>query len=29
MVPAGGSNDDVILGPEETAVGVESASDLP
>ena len=29
MVPAGGSNDDVILGPEGTAVGVESASDLP
>jgi hypothetical protein len=29
MVPAGGSNDDVILGPEGTTVGVEAASDLP
>ena len=29
MVPAGGSNDDVILGLEGTALGVESASDLP
>jgi acetolactate synthase-1/2/3 large subunit len=29
MVPAGGSNDDVILGPEGTTVGVAAASDLP
>ncbi len=29
MVPAGGSNDDVILGLEGTTLGVESASDLP